>query len=45
MIDQNKMNEIERGVKKIMGHKYGDFFLLGSVMLAFGALLILSVIG
>lgn len=40
-----RQNAIVGGIRKLMRHKYGDVFLLCSVAIAFGMLLIVSAIG
>ncbi len=40
-----RQNAVVGGVRKLMRHKYGDVFLLCSVAVAFGMLLIVSAIG
>jgi hypothetical protein len=45
MIDSKRINQLEVGERRIMKHKYGDLFLLCSVVMAFGTLLVLSIIG
>ncbi len=44
-INSEGVNMILIGIKKLMKHKYGDVFLLCSVAVVFGTLLIVSALG
>ncbi len=44
-INSEGVNMILIGIKKLMKHKYSDVFLLCSVAVAFGTLLIVSALG
>ncbi len=44
-IDNQEINVIFSGLKKLMHHKYGDIILLFSLVAAFGMLLAASALG